>query len=483
MTYLTWERIREGLVHRRPWIRGLTAVAVCLLAGLPVGAIIGLFGWLYGSAALVGLVLGYLMLREILVGLVVLIAVICLLPFAALPINLGFSPTLLDLVLLMLFFVWIGEIATRKRSEFIASPPTTAVLAFVSLAVVSFIAGLTHSRLTANVIRHFAEILLSVLVVLLVMNTVRTTKELKIVVTALMLFGFAAAMIGVVLYVLPEEVSVRLLSLLRVVRYPTGPDVLRYIEDNPELPLRAVSTSIDPNVLGGMLIFVITLTLAQLPARQPLLPRKWLWAMLITMALCLILTFSRGSFAGAAAALLLLGVLRHRRMLWVSLVVVAVMLALPPSQVYVRHLVEGLRGQDLATQMRLGEYKDAFILISRHPWLGVGFAGTPEIDTYLGVSCVYLLIAEEMGVLGLLAFLAALGSFLARFLGAWRRCPRDCEVEPLLLGTCLAVVGAMTGGVLDHYLFNLDFPHATALLWLTVGLGAAAIRLRDRQTI
>jgi len=456
---------------------------VCLLVGLPVGAIIGLLGWLYGSAALVGLVLGYLMLRKTLVGLVVLVAVICLLPFAALPINLGFSPTLLDLVLLTLFFVWISEIATRKRSEFIASPPTTAVLAFVSLAVVSFIAGLTHSRLTANVIRHFAEILLSVLVVLLVMNTVRTTKELKTVVTALILFGFAAAMIGVVLYVLPEELTVRLLSLLRLVRYPTGSSVLRYIEDNPELPLRAISTSIDPNVLGGMLIFVITLTLAQLPARQPLLPRKLVWAMLITMALCLILTYSRGSFAGAAAALLLLGVLRHRRMLWVSLAVVAVMLVLPPSQIYVRHLVEGLLGQDLATQMRLGEYKDALILISRHPWFGVGFAGTPEIDTYLGVSCVYLLIAEEMGVLGLLAFLTALGIFLARFLGAWRRCPSDCELEPLLLGTSLAVVGAMTGGVLDHYLFNLDFPHATALLWLTVGLGAAAIRLIDRQVV
>jgi hypothetical protein len=40
----------------------------------------------------------------------------------------------------------------------------------------------------------------------------------------------------------------------------------------------------------------------------------------------------------------------------------------------VAHFVEGLQGQDLATQMRFGEFKDAFILIERHP-LGVGFAG------------------------------------------------------------------------------------------------------------
>jgi hypothetical protein len=36
--------------------------------------------------------------------------------------------------------------------------------------------------------------------------------------------------------------------------YPTGSGVLRYVEDNPDLPMRAISTSTDPNVLGGLLI-------------------------------------------------------------------------------------------------------------------------------------------------------------------------------------------------------------------------------------
>jgi len=38
--------------------------------------------------------------------------------------------------------------------------------------------------------------------------------------------------------------------------------------------------------------------------------------------------------------------------------------------------------------------------------IGVGFVGTPDIDIYLGVSSLYLLIAEEMGLVGLGVFLA-----------------------------------------------------------------------------
>ena len=474
--------MQDGLSHRKPWVRALAILGLCLAAGIPAGGIIGLLGSLFGSAVLIALAVGYLMLRSLLVGLVVLIGIICLLPFAALPIDIGFSPTLLDLVLLVLFFVLVSRVVTRRDGEFIASSPTLGILIFLALAVVSFIVGLSHAPLTASTARHFGEILLSVLTFLVVINAVRTVEKLRVLVLALIVAGAVAAFVGVVLYFLPRDLAVRLLSLLRVVRYPTGLDILRYVEDNPDLPLRATSTSIDPNVLGGMLIFVAAIAAAQVLASKPVLPRKWLVPMLAMMALCMILTFSRGSFAGLGVGLLLMGLLRYRRMLWLGLAALVLMLIVPPAQVYVQHFIEGLRGEDLATQMRLGEYGDALILISRHPWFGVGFAGTPDIDTYLGVSSVYLLIAEEMGILGLLAFVGALVGFLANFFSVRGHCTRDSELEPMLYGLCSAVAGAMAGGLLDHYLFNLNFPHAAALLWLVVGLGTVSIRLLRQQT-
>ena len=47
-------------------------------------------------------------------------------------------------------------------------------------------------------------------------------------------------------------------------------------------------------------------------------------------------------------------------------------------------------------------------------------------------------------------------------------------LEALLLGLGGAVAGALVAGMLDHYLFNLVYPHMTALFWIFLGLGMAA---------
>lgn len=75
----------------------------------------------------------------------------------------------------------------------------------------------------------------------------------------------------------------------------------------------------------------------------------------------------------------------------------ALILLLPITQEYVLHFARGLQGQDWATPMRFGAYQDALTLIGRYPVLGVGFAGAPEIDFYLGVSTAYL-VDEADGV-------------------------------------------------------------------------------------
>ena len=478
--YLSWARLEQGLFHRKRWVRLATLLAICLAAALPIGAAIGVLGFTYGSAAIIALAAGYLMLRSTLAGLVALVGVICLLPFAVVPLNFGFAPTFLDLVLIMLFFVWMARVATHREGPFVGDPPTLAVLIFTGLAIASFVLGISNATLNANLVRHFAEIILSLLLFVLVINTVRTEQQIKVVVIALILAGTLAALIGIVLYFLPETLTIRLLSALRVVRYPSGSDVLRYIEDNPDLSLRATSTSVDPNVLGGLLILITSLAASQVLADKPILPRIIAIGMTAVLAVCMILTFSRGSFAGLAVALVLLGIRYPRRAIW-FLLGLALCLLLPPAQAYISHFVEGVQGEDLATQMRFGEYKDALTLIQRYPWFGVGFGGTPDRDLYLGVSSVYLLIASEMGIVGVVAFVAALLSFLWQFITLPLRQIRGNQLEGIVLGTTCAVIGGMVGGVFDHYLFNLVFPHAAALLWLFVGLGAVSFRLAHQQ--
>lgn len=462
--------------HRSRGVRAAAISTLALAIGVPIGALVALLGPILGSAAVVALAAAYLVLRSPLLALMAVIAVIFALPFAALPIDLGFAPTFLDLALLAAYLVWLSRTALHKDRDIITAPPLGGVLIFATLAVFSFIVGLSHAPLTSSVLRRFAELVLAILSFWLVLNIVRSRHQLIIAANALVVGGSVAGLAGVGLYVLPKTIALRALNALTILRYPGG-DVLRYIEDDPEQALRAIGTSVDPNVLGGVLIFTAVLGAALLLASETSLPRWLLGSMVAITVLCLILTLSRSAFVGLAAGLGLLALLRYRKLVWLGLAVLAVLLLLPPMQAFVARLIEGLQGEDLAMKMRFGEYKDALILIRRHPWIGVGFSGTPEIDTYLGVSSVYLLIAEEMGIIGVAAFVLTMGAFLLRFLARRHALQNDPLVEAICYGAALAVFGGLVAGIADHYLFNLVFPHAATLLWMTMGLGVAALRI------
>ena len=58
------------------------------------------------------------MLRSTQVGLFALIALICLLPYAALPFSIGFRPTFIDLALAALFAVWALRLITGQQRTF-----------------------------------------------------------------------------------------------------------------------------------------------------------------------------------------------------------------------------------------------------------------------------------------------------------------------------------------------------------------------------
>jgi len=466
---------------RHRWLTALATLALCAALALATGYLLAEFGPIIAGAGLAALFLGLWMLRDVEVAYWAVIGVVCLLPFASFPFEIGFTPTLLDAALGALFLVWALQIATGAQREFVGTPLGLPIAVFALLAVGSFVFGLAHAPLTSYVLRHFAEILLSVALFFLVVNTVRDGGRLRRIVRALLLCAFAAAALGVALYVIADRISdefvIRALSALGRLGYPTGPGVLRYIRDDPQLPMRATSTSVDPNVLGSLLNLTLGIGVPQLFAQRPLIRRRYLVPMLGTMALCLGLTISRGSLVGVGVALAVVATLRYRKLWLLLLLALALLLVLPQTQDLVAHFVAGLRGEDLATQMRFGEYKDALILIGRYPWLGVGFAGSPDIDTYIGVANVYLLIAEEMGLVGLTGFLVVMGVFFTRFWRTRALAAADAELEPLWWGLHAGIVGALVGGVFDHYFFNLDFHHSVTLFWLVVGLATAATEM------
>ncbi len=466
--------------RERMWLAILLVGVFVALAG---GAVIAFSSPAIAFAAIFALVAAAIVLSNIEFGMVALIAVAVLLPFGAVPLNLGFNPTFLDLGLVAVFAVWLARVLTRQQEGFDATPLGVPIMVFLVLAIFSFIAGLAYAPVDREVLRHFVEVLIAIALFFVVVNVIQTRAQLGRIVTVLIIAGFISAALGILFYFLPQNTTIYLLSMLRVFKYPTGDGILRFIEDDPANPMRAISTSIDPNVLGGLMVLVGVLTTPQLFAAKPLLPRPLLLAMWATMVVCLMLTFSRAAFMGFGLALAVIATVRYRPMIALLLLGGVVILFLPITQEYVGHLVDAFMVGDRATQMRVGEYKDAFILISRYPIFGVGFGGSPDIDTYLGVSSVYLLMAEEMGLVGLSVFLITMGLFFYRAASAWfAGLARDAFLTPILLGTAGALLGAMIAGLADHYFFNLKFPHSVVLFWLFAALGMVAMRLKNEAS-
>ena len=450
----------------------LQAVLIALGAGAVLGIGIAFLNPLFALMGMLGLAFVVAVFAWPELGLLGFIATANLLPFAVIPVRFGFSLTLVDVMLTTLLLAWVYWMVARGR-PLVVGTLNVAVLVYVGLALTSFVLGLTYS-ISPERLRLFIKSINSILLFFATINCVRSAVSLKRMILALLLGGVAAAIVAIVLLYLPEATAAALLSSLGVLGYPTGADVLRPIADTDIL--RAIGTSVDPNVLGGLLMTVSAMLVAQLFSPRPLLSRRLLWPMAVMAVAALLLTHSRSALGGLVIGAAIVGVFRDRRLLWLMLAIAAIMPFIPQAAVLMERLASGVSFQDRGAAMRLDEFRDAINLIGMYPWFGIGFGEPPSINLYLGVSSIYLLIGQEMGLIGLSAFLSVL-AILGWQVASALKLNRDDEVGGMLLSLAAALGAALSAGLLDHYYANILFPHMVALFWLYLGLATVAVRL------
>lgn len=442
-----------------------------------VGGLVLAFGGPIAAAALfVAAIAALIILRDIEIGFWAVIAVVALLPFATIPIDIGLTPTFLDIALGAVIAVWFAGLVSGHQRTVTLTPLTLPLLIFIIIAIFAFIFGLNNGPLTPTLLRKFAELLISLGFILVIIDFCSSWRRLERLVKILLIVGAITSAIAILLWLMPDDTANSLLNILSRLGYPGG-WVIRYIEENPALSERAIGTSVDPNVLGGLLLMLGALAGPQLVAVKPLFPRRITVVIVGLVFVALILTFSRSAMLGLAAGLALVAAVRYRRLLPYMLGTVILLLLLPAAQGYIGRFLEGFQGQDLATQMRFGEYKDALTLIQRYPLFGVGFAGTPDIDIYLGVANVYLTITQVMGLLGLVAFIAIIVTVFAYAYANRHWFEARPRQDAVWLGLHAALVGGLVAGFFDHYLFNLEFHHAVTAFWMFVGLATVSTHL------
>src|SRR5205085_4678193 len=127
----------------------------------------------------------------------------------------------------------------------------------------------------------------------------------------LMFAGAFQGAIGAVLMALSPLSQLMLLTRLQVIGYPTA-DVLRYVpgpNDTYTSQLRAIGTSVDPNVFGGTVMLALSVAIVQWASPRPVLHRLVLTLLSVPMATGLVLSLSRSSWLGLACGLALIGAL------------------------------------------------------------------------------------------------------------------------------------------------------------------------------
>lgn len=112
--------------------------------------------------------------------------------------------------------------------------------------------------------------------------------------------------------------------------------------------------------------------------------------------------------------------------------------------------------------------------IMHQPFTGTGqragevYAGGPDIDGEAHNS--YLQLWAEMGGVGLVLWMAALGAFLAGGVRALMRYPARSPAQWVLIGCLSAIIGQMTDAVANP---AWQFGEVALPLWLVLGLTAA----------
>lgn len=468
------------MIVRAPSIERVDRTALILsgTAALAVGVLAAATTPLIPLAVVIGLsVVGLVWWRPI-AGVWLFIAVAATLPFGVIPVQVsGAQLTFVDAIMIATFSaVMVRWIFNRESVPL--NVPGVALLAFALACAAAFVAGASVSPITPELIRRTGKLIASVLFFIIAGSLLTSEARIASVARGLMLAGAVQGGLGAVLVRLEPLTQLTLLSRLSVIGYPTT-DVLRYVPGanaTYTTQLRAIGTSIDPNVFGGTLMLALALIVVQWASPRPVLRKSLLVLLVVPTAAGVLLSLSRASWAGLAVGLLFVGVLRYRRILVLAVLAGLAILAAPAGQSFVLRFVSGFSRADPATAFRLGEYANALTLLARYPLLGIGFGASPDIDVTAGVSSVYLLVGEQTGLVGLAVYVFALAAtWWIGIRGVAGM--RGARLQGLRLALLASFSGALITGMFDHYFANETFPHAVALFWLYAAMLVASSRI------
>lgn len=234
---------------------------------------------------------------------------------------------------------------------------------------------------------------------------------------------------------------------------------------------RLVSTVLEPNIAGAMIMLGLLVHVAQLSAGEKISA----WKPLLLFA-ALVATLSRSSFLGLfAGSMLIVGVRGISRRAVRALVVLALLGLAAAPRILEFAASYGKLGIDASALTRVSAWLRAIRIFSDHPILGVGFntfafvqerygyvrlgAGTYSVDGGL------LFIAVMTGVVGLAIFVAMLVVVVGRCRRVWRHRTAPPEWRALATGIAAGTVALCVHSLFVNSLLTSFVMEPLFVLW------------------
>ncbi len=402
-----------------------------------------------GSITIIGLLLS---IARPLNGLALATCLGLLAPFLVVPQRLGVQPPILDV-----FFAgaFVGLIARFNRHDFGLVPRWLIVLVVIAIGSPILASVAAYSgRLEWQSWQFAAKLSLYSATPLMVAMARPSRRSVQLCMTLVAIGTVFQSMVTITLYWLGES-GIGVLGSLGVVGYPVS-DIARFLPD--QVTQRATGLMVDPNVLGVTLAAGLPFLIYRLRERGSFPVFPLLGCALVVVALAL--TISRSSWLAAAVGVMVWIAVGRPRVAVMAAAFLAFCIAVLPVEVFSR-LRDGFTATDPSSALRVEEIREAFRVLRRFPWFGVGYGASPHPDIFIGVSNAWLWLAERAGLSAAVFHLALIGTTVRVLLVRVKR-------EPLARPLLASLTAFSVTGLFDHHI--VSFPHLVFLLGGVVGL-------------
>lgn len=371
-------------------------------------------------------------------------------------------------VSLLCLFSLIVRAVTSKKFEWRFGGVGFLILAMLIVYLLSSV--ISFARLKSLTI--WAVYFAFMIFYFVIINTMRTKKQLFGLLTVFVISGFAVCLYGIMQYVFGWNTAQAWMD-----------------EDMfGDIKMRIYSTLENPNVLGEYILLVLPVCVGIMWSRKGAFTKTVYGAVAVVMFAALILTFSRGCWIGIMLSAAVFATLAAGKLWGLALLALPFVPMILPESIVNRFLSIGDM-KDSSTSYRVYIWMGTLLMLKDFWVSGIGpgteaFAKVYPFYSYSAIVAphshnLFLQIIVESGIVGIAVFIGMLFLFVKRLSEGGAKCEKGSEEYVMLVSIAAAVLGFLLQGMFDNCFYNY---RVFMIFWCVIAVGIALAAAAENST-